>query len=133
MGWMTTAAVAVKTGLTPDAVRWNERQGYLPAIKIPRGKGADMRLYEEAEVDRFIAARLHPERRGRLQRVRVATQVHDSGRDGRFARIPCPVCLRLFRRRRANAKYCSSPCARVQAARNVYARKKAAAAAMQAE
>jgi hypothetical protein len=57
MGFMTTKAVCLKTGLSADAVRWNERCGRLLAIKVDDGRGSYQRLFMEEDVDRFLKER----------------------------------------------------------------------------
>jgi hypothetical protein len=57
MSFLTTKAVALRTGLTSDAIRWNERHGRLLSIKVDSGHGHYQRLYLEDDVTRFIAER----------------------------------------------------------------------------
>jgi hypothetical protein len=57
MSFMTTKAVCLKTGLSADAVRWNERRGRLLAIKVDDGRGSYQRLFLEADVERFMQLR----------------------------------------------------------------------------
>jgi DNA-binding transcriptional MerR regulator len=57
MSFLTTKAVAVKAGLTPDAIRWHERQGNLLALKVERSPGVFMRLFVEEDVERFLRQR----------------------------------------------------------------------------
>jgi hypothetical protein len=62
MAFLTTKAVALRAGLTSDAIRWNERRGRLLSIKVDSGHGHYQRLYLEEDVDRFIkerAKRMH--------------------------------------------------------------------------
>jgi hypothetical protein len=57
MSFMTTKAVALKTGLSADAVRWNERCGRLLAIKVEDGRGHYQRLFLAEDVERFMKLR----------------------------------------------------------------------------
>jgi len=53
VSFLTTKAVAFKLGLTPDAIRWHERQGHLLALKVERSPGVFMRLFIAEDVERF--------------------------------------------------------------------------------
>ena len=57
MSFLTTKAVALRAGLTSDAIRWNERRGRLLSIKVDSGHGHYQRLYLEEDVARFIKER----------------------------------------------------------------------------
>jgi hypothetical protein len=57
MAFLTTKAVCLKTGLSADAVRWNERCGRLLAIKVDDGRGSFQRLFMEEDVERFLKER----------------------------------------------------------------------------
>jgi hypothetical protein len=57
MSFLTTKAVALRAGLTSDAIRWNERHGRLLSIKVDSGHGHYQRLYLEEDVERFIKER----------------------------------------------------------------------------
>lgn len=57
MSFLTTKAVALRAGLTSDAIRWNERHGRLLSIKVDSGHGHYQRLYLEDDVERFIKER----------------------------------------------------------------------------
>ena len=45
MNLLTTKKAAAILGLTPDAIRYHERQGHILAIKVDRGEGDFMRLF----------------------------------------------------------------------------------------
>ena len=51
--FLTTHAVALRLGLSCDAVRWHERQGHLESIKVERSPTSYQRLYFEENVERF--------------------------------------------------------------------------------
>jgi hypothetical protein len=51
--FLTTNAVALRLGLTCDAVRWHERQGHLESIRVQRSPTSYQRLYFEENVERF--------------------------------------------------------------------------------
>jgi hypothetical protein len=51
--FLTTHAVALRLGLTCDAVRWHERQGHLQSIKVERSPTSYQRLYFEENVEAF--------------------------------------------------------------------------------
>ena len=53
MNLLTTKAVAQMLNLTPDAVRYHERQGHILAIKVERGQGEFMRLFGKEDSERF--------------------------------------------------------------------------------
>jgi DNA-binding transcriptional MerR regulator len=53
MNLLTTKAVATMLGLTPDAVRWHERQGHILAIRVERGDGEFQRLFVKEDIERF--------------------------------------------------------------------------------
>ena len=53
MELLTTKTVAVMLGLTPDAVRYHERQGHILAIKVERGQGKFQRLFVKQDIERF--------------------------------------------------------------------------------
>jgi DNA-binding transcriptional MerR regulator len=55
--FLTTKAVSLRTGLTPDCIRWHERQGHLLVIKAERSPGSYQRLYLAEDVERFVALR----------------------------------------------------------------------------
>jgi hypothetical protein len=123
MTLLTVSAVARKAGLTPDAVRWNARQGYLIAITVPRGASGEMRVFEESAVEQWLADR---EVLGRTpqkatgRRVRVPST--PAARNQRFSLI-CPCCDARFVQTRTNQKYCSARCVLRQGQRNSRARK----------
>ena len=51
--FLTTHAVALRLGLTCDAVRWHERQGHLTTIKVERSPGSFQKVYIAEDVERF--------------------------------------------------------------------------------
>ena len=51
--FLTTHMVALRLGLTPDAVRWHERNGHLQSIKVQRSPTSYQRLYFEENVEAF--------------------------------------------------------------------------------
>ena len=51
--FLTTHAVALRLGLTCDAVRWHERQGHLLSVKVERSPGSFQKVYMEEDVERF--------------------------------------------------------------------------------
>jgi DNA-binding transcriptional MerR regulator len=53
MNLLTTKKAAAILGLTPDAVRYHERQGHILAIKVDRGQGEFQRLFVQEEIERF--------------------------------------------------------------------------------
>ena len=53
MNLLTTKKAAAILGLTPDAVRWHERQGHILAIKVDRGHGEFQRLFVQEDIERF--------------------------------------------------------------------------------
>jgi DNA-binding transcriptional MerR regulator len=53
MKLMSTAAVAQRLHMTPDNVRYHERQGHLLAIRVECGDNSSMRLYLEEAVAQF--------------------------------------------------------------------------------
>ena len=53
MNLLTTKKAAAILGLTPDAVRYHERQGHILAIKVDRGGGDFMRLFVQEDIERF--------------------------------------------------------------------------------
>ena len=57
MSFLTTKAVATQTGLSPDTIRWHERQGNLLALKVERSPGVFMRLFVQEDVERFLRQR----------------------------------------------------------------------------
>jgi hypothetical protein len=50
---LTTHAVALRLGITPDGVRWLERKGYLQSIKVERSATSYQRVYFEENVEAF--------------------------------------------------------------------------------
>jgi MerR HTH family regulatory protein len=52
MAFLTTKAVATMLDLTPDCVRWHEKQGHIVAIRIGRGAGSQ-RLFVQEDIERF--------------------------------------------------------------------------------
>lgn len=56
--FLTTHAVALRLGLTCDAVRWHERHGHLQSIKVERSPTSYQRLYFEEDVERFRQKRV---------------------------------------------------------------------------
>lgn len=57
MTLLTTKTAAAMLGLTPDAVRYHERQGHLLAIKIERAPGEFQRLFVQEDIERFLRQR----------------------------------------------------------------------------
>jgi DNA-binding transcriptional MerR regulator len=54
MNLVTTAVAAKILNITPDAVRYHERQGHLIAIKVERGQGGQQqRLFVQEDLERF--------------------------------------------------------------------------------
>lgn len=53
MNLMSTKAVAMMLGLTPDAVRYHARQGHILAIKVERSAGEFQRLFVREDIERF--------------------------------------------------------------------------------
>jgi DNA-binding transcriptional MerR regulator len=53
MTLLTTKKAAAILGLTPDAVRYHERQGHILAIKVDRGQGEFQRLFVQEDIERF--------------------------------------------------------------------------------
>jgi DNA-binding transcriptional MerR regulator len=53
MDLLTTKKVAAMLGLTPDAVRYHEREGHIFAIKVDRGGGEFQRLFVREDIERF--------------------------------------------------------------------------------
>jgi DNA-binding transcriptional MerR regulator len=53
MNLLTTKKAAAILGLTPDAVRYHERQGHILAIKVDRSQGEFQRLFVQEEIERF--------------------------------------------------------------------------------
>ena len=64
MNLLTTKAVAQMLNLTPDAVRYHERQGHILAIRVERGQGEFMRLFVKEDIERF--QRQRAERSGEI-------------------------------------------------------------------
>jgi DNA-binding transcriptional MerR regulator len=65
MNLLTTKKAAAILGLTPDAIRYHERQGHILAIKVDRGEGDFMRLFIREDIERF--RRRRAEKSGKLQ------------------------------------------------------------------
>ena len=57
MNLLTTQGAAAILGLTPDAVRYHERQGHILAIKVERGQGEFQRLFVQEDIERFLRQR----------------------------------------------------------------------------
>jgi DNA-binding transcriptional MerR regulator len=57
MELLTTKRVAALLGITPDAVRYHEREGHLLAVKVERGPNEFQRLFLREDVDRFLRQR----------------------------------------------------------------------------
>jgi hypothetical protein len=53
MELLTTKRVAVLLGITPDAVRYHERQGHILALRVERGPGEFQRLFVKEDIERF--------------------------------------------------------------------------------
>jgi DNA-binding transcriptional MerR regulator len=54
MNLVTTSVAAKLLNLTPDAIRYHERQGHLIAIKVERGQGGQLqRLFVQEDLERF--------------------------------------------------------------------------------
>ena len=51
--FLTTHAVALRLGLTCDAVRWHERHGHLLSVKVERSPGSFQKVYMAEDVERF--------------------------------------------------------------------------------
>ena len=66
--FLTTKAVALRTGLTTDAIRWHEKHGRLLSIKVERGPGVFMRVFLAEDVDRFVRVRADQALARKLQR-----------------------------------------------------------------
>ena len=55
--FLTTHAVALRLGLTCDAVRWHERHGHLLSVKVERSPGSFQKVYMEEDLERFRQVR----------------------------------------------------------------------------
>ena len=53
MNLLTTKKAAAILGLTPDALRYHERQGHVLAIKLDRGQAGSQRLFFLEDIERF--------------------------------------------------------------------------------
>ena len=53
MHLLTTKKAAAMLGLTPDAVRYHERQGHILCIRVDRGQGEFQRLFVQEDIERF--------------------------------------------------------------------------------
>ena len=53
MNLLTTYAAAKLLGVSPDAVRYHERQGHILAIRVERGADDPMRLFMREDIERF--------------------------------------------------------------------------------
>ena len=53
MELLTTKRVAALLGLTPDAVRYHEREGHILSIRVERGPGEFQRLFIKEGIERF--------------------------------------------------------------------------------
>jgi DNA-binding transcriptional MerR regulator len=53
MELLTTSKVALMLGMTSDNVRYLERTGRLPSIRVERGNGEFMRLFFKEHVEQF--------------------------------------------------------------------------------
>jgi len=53
MDLITTKMAAAMLGLTPDAIRYHEREGHILAIKIERSPGEFQRLFVKQDIERF--------------------------------------------------------------------------------
>ena len=45
-------------GLTSDAVRYHEKLGRLRTVRVERGQGKIMKVYQRGEVERFLRERM---------------------------------------------------------------------------
>lgn len=71
MELLTTSKVAKILNMTPDNIRYLERTGRLPSIRVERGNGEYMRLFFKEHVEHFqqqraaeaLARRPHDEAR----------------------------------------------------------------------
>ena len=66
--FLTTKAVALRTGLTTDAIRWHEKHGRLLSIKVERSPGVFMRVFLADDVERFVRVRADQAQARQLQR-----------------------------------------------------------------
>lgn len=73
---LTVAKLAGRAGLSPDAVRYYERAGLLPA---PARSGAGYRLYDERVLDRLGFIRGAQRTGLRLRQIRELLEIIDRG------------------------------------------------------
>jgi DNA-binding transcriptional MerR regulator len=88
MKLMSTAAVAQRLRLTPDCVRYHERQGHILAITVERGENSCMRLYVEQDIERFEQQREARKQDKIAKRARKLQRSQDERTDAILEVVP---------------------------------------------